>query len=75
MIKKSNFNTFLWMEEESKVYLKTNESGEITYKDDADKKMVEMPFNAFYPAFKEAQEALSKEVMSEEEWKAYVKLD
>jgi len=37
--------------------------------------MVKMAFNAFYPAFKEAQEALGKEVMSEEEWKAYLKLD
>ena len=66
---------FLWTKEVWKVYLKTNESGEITYEDDADKKMVEMAFNAFYPAFKEAQEALGREVMSEEEWKAYLKLD
>lgn len=51
-----------------KVYLKTSEVvGTITYEDDAGKKMVEMAFNAFYPAFKEAQEAQGKEVMSEEE--------
>ena len=68
-------DAFVWTEEEWKVYLNTNGSGEITYKDDADKEMVEMAFNVFYPAFKEAQEALGKEFMSEEEWKAYLKLD
>ncbi|KAI0337094.1 hypothetical protein BDW22DRAFT_1340460 [Trametopsis cervina] len=68
-------DAFLWTEEEWKVYLKTSEIGKIVYKDDADKKMVEMAFNAFYPAFKKAQEDLGKEVMSEEEWKAFLQLD
>jgi hypothetical protein len=34
-----------------------------------------MAFNAFYPAYKKAQEAQGKEVGPEEEWKAYLKLD
>ncbi|KIM35228.1 hypothetical protein M413DRAFT_14653 [Hebeloma cylindrosporum] len=72
---KDSADAFLWTEDEWKLYLKTNEIGNITYKDDADKKMVEMAFNAFYPAFKEAEEALGKEVMSEEDWKAYLQLN
>jgi hypothetical protein len=68
-------DALLWTEEEWKFYLKTNKIGKIIYKDDANKKMVEMAFNAFYPAFKKTQEDLGKEVMSEEEWKAFLQLD
>ncbi|KAF6753857.1 hypothetical protein DFP72DRAFT_1069064 [Ephemerocybe angulata] len=66
---------FLWTEEEWKLYIKTDQGGTITYKNDAEKKMVEMAFNAFYPRFKEAEEALGKTIMSEEDWKAYLQLN
>ncbi|KAF8644361.1 hypothetical protein AX16_008513 [Volvariella volvacea WC 439] len=68
-------DAFFWMKEKWELYLKIDKIGTITYKNDAEKKMVLMAFNAFYPAFKKAQEEQGEEVMSEEAFKAYLKLD
>lgn len=52
-----------------------HEDGEISYKDESEKKIVKMAFNAFYPTYKTAKEELGEFCWTEEEWKTFLKID
>jgi hypothetical protein len=52
-----------------------HEDGKISYKDESEKKIVEMAFNAFYPTYKSVKDELGEFCWTEEEWKAFLKID
>lgn len=52
-----------------------HEDGEISYKDESEKKIVKMAFNAFYPTYKEVKEEQGEFCWREEEWKVFLKID
>jgi len=60
------------------MYLATlldKQGGEMSYKDDTEKKVVEAAFNSFYPKYKAVKEEQEAFYWTEEEWKAYLKFD
>ena len=52
-----------------------HEDGQISYKDEMEKTVVKMAFNAFYPTYKSIKEEHGEMCWSEEEWKVFLKID
>ena len=52
-----------------------NQGGNMTYKDDTEKKLVKGAFESFYPKYKAVKDEQEAFYWTEDEWKAYLNFD